>query len=188
MKPDRRALIAASAVTIIAEQGPRALTHRAIDQSLELPAGSTSYYFRTRESLLEATALHIVHRSRSTFDELHERPSDPAALTAEYLDDLLSHRRHELIARYALLVETPRDSALHQLLEGSLFSLEKARPVFETVGVDDPDVSAANFLSLLEGLIFDYCLGSRSRDPHSSETVRQLRIPIDIYLRGVGVI
>jgi hypothetical protein len=37
-------------------------------------------------------------------------------------------------------------------------------------------------------LIFDYCLGSRSRDPHSSETVRQLRIPIDIYLRGVGVI
>ena len=82
MKPDRRALIAASAVTIIAEQGPRALTHRAVDQSLELPAGSTSYYFRTREALLEATALHIVHRSRSIFDELRERPSDPAALTA----------------------------------------------------------------------------------------------------------
>ena len=142
----------------------------------------------TREALLEATALHIVHRSRSIFDELRERPSDPAALTAEYLDDLLSHRRHELIARYALLLETPRDSALHQLLEGSLFSSEKARPVFETAGVDDPDVSAANFLSLLEGLTFDYCLGSRSRDPHSSETVRQLRIPIDIYLRGVGVI
>ena len=118
-----------------------------------------------------------MHRSRSIFDELRERPSDPAALTAEYLDDLLSHRRHELIARYALLLETPRDSALHQLLEGSLFSSEKARPVFETAGVDDPDVSAANFLSLLEGLTFDYCLGSRSRDPHSSETVRQLRIP-----------
>ncbi|MDJ0113765.1 TetR family transcriptional regulator, partial [Rhodococcus erythropolis] len=67
MNPDRRALIAASAVTIIAEQGPRALTHRAVDQFLELPAGSTSYYFRTREALLEATALHIVHRSRSTF-------------------------------------------------------------------------------------------------------------------------
>ena len=133
-----------------------------------------------------STALHIVHRSRSTFGELRERPSDPAALTAEYLDDLLSHRRHELIARYALLLETPRDSALHQLLEDSLFSREKARPVFDIVGVDDPDVAAANFLSLLEGLIFDYCLGARSRDPRSSETVRQLRIPIDIYLRGVG--
>ncbi|MDV8006689.1 TetR family transcriptional regulator [Rhodococcus sp. IEGM 1318] len=186
MKPDRRALIAASSVTIIAEQGPRALTHRAVDQSLELPAGSTSYYFRTRKALLEATALHIMHRSRSTFDELHKRPTDPAALTAEYLDDLLSHRRHELIARYALLLEIPRDSTLRQLLEGSLFSLKKARAVFETVGVDDPDAAAANFLSLLEGLIFDYCLGARSRDPRSSETVRQLRIPIDIYLRGVG--
>jgi hypothetical protein len=75
---------------------------------------------------------------------------------------------------------------LHQLLEDSLFSREKARPVFDIVGVDDPDVAAANLLSLLEGLIFDYCLGARSRDPRSSETVRQLRIPIDIYLRGVG--
>ncbi|MDI9903421.1 TetR family transcriptional regulator [Rhodococcus sp. IEGM 1409] len=186
MKSDRRALIAASAVTVIAEQGPRALTHRAVDQSLDLPSGSTSYYFRTREALLEATALHIVHRSRSTFGELRERPGNPAAVTAEYLDDLLSRRRNELIARYALLMETPRDSALHQLLEGSLFSLEKARPIFETIGVDDPDVAATNFLSLLEGLIFDHCLGARSRDLRSSETVRQLRIPIDIYLRGVG--
>ncbi|MES9513194.1 TetR/AcrR family transcriptional regulator [Rhodococcus erythropolis] len=185
MKPDRRALIAASAVMIIAEQGPRALTHRAVDQSLELPAGSTSYYFRTRETLLDATALHIVQRSRSTFSGLLESHGDPATLTAEYLDDLLSQRRNELIARYALLLETPRDSTLHQLLEGSLFSLEKAIPIFETIGVDDPDVAAANFLSLLEGLIFDYCLGSRSRDPRSTETVRQLRIPIDIYLHGV---
>ncbi|QIP38108.1 putative TetR family transcriptional regulator [Rhodococcus erythropolis] len=153
-------------------------------------------FLPVRRRTISALARHFSKQPHCTSCTGHVRlstnsargPSDPAALTAEYLDDLLSHRRHELIARYALLLETPRDSALHQLLEGSLFSLEKARPVFETVGVDNPDVSAANFLSLLEGLIFDYCLGSRSRDPHSSETVRQLRIPIDIYLHGVGVL
>lgn len=53
MNADRRPLMGACAVTIIAEHGPRALTHRAVDAAMGIPQGSTSYYFRTRESLLQ---------------------------------------------------------------------------------------------------------------------------------------
>ncbi|MCJ0904626.1 TetR/AcrR family transcriptional regulator [Rhodococcus sp. ARC_M6] len=189
MKVDRRTLIAECAVTIIADQGPRALTHRAVDHSLKLPAGSTSYYFRTREALLESIALHIVERSRSAFTELLGTHIAPSRLTAEYLDDLLTHRRNELIARYALLIEMQGKLELCKLLAGSLFSQEKAHEAFQSAGVAEPDSAAADFLSLLEGLIFDHCLGARSRDtaePGTTERIRRLQIPIDAYLRGVN--
>ncbi|MDI9917560.1 TetR family transcriptional regulator [Rhodococcus sp. IEGM 1379] len=189
MNVDRRTLIAECAVTIIADQGPRALTHRAVDQSLKLPTGSTSYYFRTREALLEAIARHIVERSRSTFIELLGTHIDPARLTAEYLDDLLTHRRNELIARHALLIEMRGNPALCKLLAGSLFSQEKAQQRFQSAGVADPGNAATDFLSLLEGLIFDHCLGARSRDTAelgTTERIRRLQIPIEAYLHGVN--
>lgn len=183
--PDRRTRIAAAAVTIIADLGPRALTHRAVDRMLDLPAGSTSYYFRTRDALLEATARHIVQRSRSTFAELLDHRSDPARLTAEYLDDLLTNRRAELIARYALLMESRAPSPLRELLEDSLFSRSSAAHLFPDQA--DTDAAASDFLSLLEGLIFDRCLGGRSRHRDlPGDGARQLHAPIDAYLRGLG--
>ena len=187
MTGDRRHLIGACAVTIIAEHGPRALTHRAVDAAMGIPQGSTSYYFRTREALLAAAVQHIVERSRSTFDELLETNSDPATLIARYLGDLLSRRRDELIARYALLLETRSNRELHDALAQSLFSTAKAQEIFVRHGVTNPESAATDLVSLLEGLIFDRCIGARSTPTHhaeSSEFVLQLRIPIDAYLRG----
>ncbi|WFR73994.1 TetR family transcriptional regulator [Prescottella defluvii] len=43
-RPPRTALIADAAVTLIAQQGLRALTHRAVDRAAGIPEGSTSYY------------------------------------------------------------------------------------------------------------------------------------------------
>lgn len=187
MTGDRRHLIGACAVTIIAEHGPRALTHRAVDAAMGIPQGSTSYYFRTREALLAAAVQHIVERSRSTFDELLETNSDPATLIARYLGDLLSRRRDELIARYALLLETRSNRELHDALAQSLFSTARAQEIFVRHGVKNPECAAADLASLLEGLLFDRCIGARSTPTHhaeSSELVLQLRIPIDAYLRG----
>lgn len=41
--PDRRALIAETTLDLIARDGLRALTHRAVDRALDLPDGSCSY-------------------------------------------------------------------------------------------------------------------------------------------------
>lgn len=64
---DRRVLIVDSAIDLVAAQGLRALTHRALDTALELPAGSTSYYFRTKRALIEAIVDRIALRSRTDF-------------------------------------------------------------------------------------------------------------------------
>ncbi|MFE2141899.1 TetR/AcrR family transcriptional regulator, partial [Streptomyces sp. NPDC059456] len=52
--PDRRTLIADAAISLVAAAGLRGLTHRAVDGAARLPAGSTSYYFRTRTALIGA--------------------------------------------------------------------------------------------------------------------------------------
>ena len=47
MEQDRRQLIARTALHVLATAGARGLTHRAVDTAAAVPAGSTSYYFRT---------------------------------------------------------------------------------------------------------------------------------------------
>ena len=50
----RRDAIADAAIHLVATQGLRGLTHRAVDAVAGLPPGSTSYYLRTRKALLTA--------------------------------------------------------------------------------------------------------------------------------------
>lgn len=75
--PDRRDLIADAAISTVATAGLRGLTHRAVDAAAGLPAGSTSYYFRTRSALISAcyhrlAALSVADADRWEAD--HGRP------------------------------------------------------------------------------------------------------------------
>ena len=58
----RRALIADAAISTLARDGMRGLTHRAVDRTAGLPEGSASYYFRTRQALLQATVERLAER------------------------------------------------------------------------------------------------------------------------------
>ncbi|MFE1596416.1 TetR/AcrR family transcriptional regulator [Nocardia sp. NPDC058705] len=184
MSTDRRVQIVAGAVDLIATRGIRALTHRALDAQLALPSGSTSYYFRTRQALIEAVADGITARSRADFvaaqyestthpeyrtevarDEATGQPMDPVRVAhdiATWIDHLLTHRRNDLIARHALIIEVLSDPELHARLAGSLFSLDRATGLFEALGAADPRESAHDLLALLEGLVFDRFAGLRA--------------------------
>ncbi|WP_194825616.1 TetR/AcrR family transcriptional regulator [Nocardia sp. XZ_19_231] len=187
MSTDRRVRIVAGAVELIATQGIRALTHRAVDTRLALPPGSTSYYFRTRQALIEAVAEGITARSRADFlaaqQEFANRQSlDPAQVAhdiATWLDQLLTHRRNDLIARHALIIEVLSEPELHARLAGSLFSLDRATALFDALGAVDPRASAHDFLALLEGLVFDRFAGLRAG---SAATVDQLALPLTEFL------
>lgn len=213
MSTDRRAQIVAGAIELIATRGIRALTHRALDTQLALPPGSTSYYFRTRQALIEAVADGITARSRADFVAAqYESANHPEALTqvardessrpeqltpigeptgqpmdpvrvardvATWLDHLLTHRRSELIARHALIIEVLSDPELHARLAGSLFSLDRATELFAAMGAAEPRESAHDFLALLEGLVFDRFAGLRAG---SAGNVDQLTPPLSEFL------
>ena len=73
----RRAEIADAAITTLARDGMRGLTHRAVDRTAGLPEGSASYYFRTRQALLKATV-----------DRLAELDSTDMAASSGRFEDL----------------------------------------------------------------------------------------------------
>ncbi|MGC4988044.1 TetR/AcrR family transcriptional regulator [Nocardia salmonicida] len=187
MSTDRRVRIVAGAVELIATQGIRALTHRAVDTRLALPPGSTSYYFRTRQALIEAVADGITARSRADFlaaqrEFANRQALDPAQVArdiATWLEQLLTHRRNDLIARHALIIEVLSEPELHARLAGSLFSLDRATALFAALGAVDPRASARDFLALLEGLVFDRFAGLRAG---SAADVDQLARPLADFL------
>ncbi|MFD3746687.1 TetR/AcrR family transcriptional regulator [Nocardia sp. NPDC058633] len=187
MSTDRRDQIVVGAIELIATRGVRALTHRALDTQLALPPGSTSYYFRTRQALIEAVAEGITARSRADFvaaqpDSPPGRPPDPTQVArdvADWLDHLLAHRRHELIARHALIIEVMSDPPLHARLAGSLFSLDRASELFAALGAAEPRTSAHDFLALLEGLVFDRFAGLRAG---ATGDIDQLARPLADFL------
>ncbi|MGW4633892.1 TetR/AcrR family transcriptional regulator [Nocardia sp. NPDC004415] len=190
MSTDRRSQIVRGAIDLIATRGIRALTHRAVDTHLELPPGSTSYYFRTRNALIEAVADGITARSRTDFAAaraLSALPGeaaigDPVQVArdiAAWLTELLTDRRNDLVARHALLIEVRSDPGLHARLAGSLFSLDRATELFTALGAPHPARAAGDFLALLEGLVFDRFAGLRADRP---VTVAELTGPVSQFL------
>src|SRR5664279_1287948 len=71
---DRREAMADAAIAIIGERGLRALTHRAVDQALVLPDGSTSYYLRTRHALLERVVGRLGERTAADLRAVQVSP------------------------------------------------------------------------------------------------------------------
>ncbi|MEU0543979.1 TetR family transcriptional regulator [Nocardia sp. NPDC005978] len=224
---DRRTRIVDSAIDLVAAQGLRALTHRALDTALELPPGSTSYYFRTKRALIEAIVDHIALRSRSDFAAAGEalrvpgiapgagtspgtEPSvsgpsnsrsgggtpgdstsgdiDIPALAlgiADWLDRLLAQRRNHLIVRHALIIELQGDEELHAKLVGCLFSHRHATELYRALGSRSPAEAAADFIAVIEGLVFDRFAGARTTlVPGTPESRRQLTRVLTIQLRA----
>ncbi|MGW4579380.1 TetR/AcrR family transcriptional regulator [Rhodococcus aetherivorans] len=194
--PDRRTLIAETTLDLIARDGLRALTHRAVDRALALPDGSCSYYFRTRGALLDAAVHRLAERSRDAFEHSGlTRPTTPvdvdaaARAVATALDRDLAHRRRDLLVRYALATDPAIGAEQRAGLAAALFSRAAARDLMAACGADDADSAAADLVSLAEGLTVDRLLGARSLEGLAAGTaasVAQLARPIAVYLRGLA--
>ncbi|WP_067655618.1 TetR/AcrR family transcriptional regulator [Nocardia harenae] len=103
----KRTLVLDTALRLLGERGPRALTHRAVDEAAELPPGSTSNYFRTRAALLIGITGRLEERDHAAFDHA-PAPRDPTELV-DLLSALLRHAvtadEPATLARYALMLE-----------------------------------------------------------------------------------
>lgn len=184
---DRRTAIADAAIDLIAASGLRALTHRRIDAVLELPTGSTSYYFRTKSDLLSAVIDRITSSSRDTFgrfsfganspdgaagDAAELAGEDPVEVTVRYLRHLLVERQAQLRTRNSLLFDPSVDSDARASLEASLFSADRAAELLGDRALGD------GYVALCGGLV----IAALAR---GSDRV-DMRAPIVTYLTGAG--
>lgn len=161
---DRRTLIADSAIEVIARDGVRALTHRAVDAEAGLPAGSTSYYCRTRTQLLALTVERLVALLRGYVETCgiqQAEPADPAALAGALVEmesGLLEDYRAELLARSALILELTDRLDTAELLAALLDPSDLAGAL-QTAGIRHPEQACQDVLSTLEGLLWERLVG-----------------------------
>jgi DNA-binding transcriptional regulator YbjK len=185
---DRRAAIGDAAIGIVARSGLRSLTHRAIDRELGLPAGSTSYYARTRRRLVETMVQRLADR---TVQDLRPAPAPPPADVAGTaralagLVDRLASRPDDHRVRYALAVDLAGDPELHAVITTAspvrADMLAAAAATLERIGVPEPRRHAPALLALVDGLLFDRVAGA-GRDPASRPDAQAL---LHAYLRGL---
>jgi DNA-binding transcriptional regulator YbjK len=79
----RRPLLADAAIAVLARDGGRGLTHRAVDREAHVPEGTTKNYHPTRQSLLEAVATRMADTHSAAIDRLRE--TTPASATPTQL-------------------------------------------------------------------------------------------------------
>ncbi|GAA1310925.1 TetR/AcrR family transcriptional regulator [Pseudonocardia xinjiangensis] len=155
---DRRTEILDAALHVLAEQGMRGLTHRAVDAAAGIPPGSTSYYFRSRsalvagcvERLLEIDVqvdLPVVRSGATDVTSL-------AAVLASVCVAMVTEERYRTLARFELTLAAVRDEHLRaELLRGGDTIRRLTADLVRPLGATDPDRSADELAATLDGLI-----------------------------------
>ena len=111
---NRRELLAECAIEVLAREGGRGLTHRAIDREAGVPEGTTKNYHPTRGSLLVAAARHIAREHTAALRELRDQmpaevtKADIATLYATMLRRMVTDARSQFLALFELHLEGVR--------------------------------------------------------------------------------
>jgi DNA-binding transcriptional regulator YbjK len=115
--PERRTALIDAAIEVLAAEGARGLTFRAVDTAAGVPNGTASNYFANRDDLLTQAGLRIHDRLGPDPADLDQPPS------AEFLTALVQLLRHRLaadrtgyLALLELRLEATRRPALQQAL------------------------------------------------------------------------
>lgn len=109
----RRSALADAAIRVLAEEGARGLTHRAVDAAAGTPRGTASNYFPSRGDLVAALVDRIGRRLESDPRDIPSQtgPLSDRKLFAEYLRDVvrrLSADPHVALALFELRLEATR--------------------------------------------------------------------------------
>lgn len=119
----RRTLLLDSAIHLLAREGARGLSYRALDNAAELPTGTASNYFRNRMELLHQIALHVHERlmpDPQWLEEILQKRTGRELYTAllENLVERVLREQHTSLALLELRLEATRNPELR----ASLFS------------------------------------------------------------------
>lgn len=158
---ERRAAIADAGLRVLAREGARGLTHRAVDTAAGVPAGTTSNYFRSRDALIAGLVTRIGERLAPTPADLDQRAGTPPsrALFADYLRDIvrrLSQNSEVTLALFELRLEGARRPELAEVLASWQRAAFDADIAFnEAAGLPGGRREIALFHYAIDGLLFD---------------------------------
>ena len=174
---ERRAGLADAALRVLAREGARGLTHRAVDAEAGAPTGTASNYFRSRPALIGAIADRIAVRlapEPATLDELGALPPS-RELFATYIRDIvrrLTVHRDVALALFELRLETGRRPELADVVGAWLRDNFEGDVAFNAAaGLPGGRAEIALFHYAIDGLLFDRLTTSIDPDTSTDDVV-----------------
>ncbi|GAB2444850.1 TetR family transcriptional regulator C-terminal domain-containing protein [Nocardioides hungaricus] len=155
--PRRRQLLDA-ALHVIADEGLKGLTHRAVDRRAGLPEGSCSAYLRTRRALQAALTEYVADTLLADVDRLADELActsepDGVAPTLDLFQRWLD-RRELLVARLELTMAASRDPELAGLLAAHRGRLiELVERIMTATGKEHSEARAEALVASYDGIL-----------------------------------
>ena len=87
----RRTALLDAAIDVLAEEGARGLTYRAIDAKAEVPAGTASNYFASRDELMSEVSTRVTERLTPSDESIAESLALPRdkSLSVKFMHDII---------------------------------------------------------------------------------------------------
>ncbi|MFI8593849.1 TetR/AcrR family transcriptional regulator [Microbacterium sp. NPDC078428] len=147
-----------AALTLVGEQGVRALTHARVDAAAGLPRGSTSNWFRTRDALVAGVVTHLAESERAEIATAGPPMIDTPDQLTDAFSGLIAMQTGPLAARtrarYALFLEGAHDRVmLEPLLAQRAAYVEWTASLLAHVGAAHPADAVRTLMAASEGLI-----------------------------------
>ncbi|MDI9831267.1 MULTISPECIES: TetR/AcrR family transcriptional regulator [unclassified Streptomyces] len=160
--PERRAALVDAGVEVLAREGARGLTFRAVDAEAGVPVGTASNYFTGRADLLRQidARLHVrLAPDPKVMAGLLERPKDRSLVTA-FMHDLMGRATRDRTGYLALLemrLEASRRPELRDAFTKSVRGdLDEALAFHRSAGLPGGDeVVTVLYLAML-GLLMEH--------------------------------
>ncbi|MEU9857549.1 TetR family transcriptional regulator [Streptomyces sp. NPDC047974] len=158
---ERRAALVDAAIEVLAREGARGLTFRAVDTEAGVPTGTASNYFANRDALLTQAGARVYERLRpdeATMEATRTAPRDKETYTRimRELVGRVSSFRTGYLALLELRLEATRRPALRSILTERVRADVEANVAFhESSGLPGDATSVKLLLLALNWLIVE---------------------------------
>jgi len=157
----RRADLLDAAIRLIGAQGLDAVTHRAVAAAAGVPPATPSYYFRSKDELIDEALRLVADREITRLRQHRDALGDPGAdvaawaggITAWLEEQLNGEGRIALLAQYHLQLEGARRPELAGVLRSWAQATHGlAQEALTLLGAPDPDPAALLLVCAIDGL------------------------------------
>ena len=151
---ERRREILHATLGLIEKGGVEAVTHRAVGEASDVPLGSVTYYFPTKDELLrealECWVSEEVGRLEAVVAAIEGEGLSPAEAAARWSE--LRRDPHQ-VAQFDLYLAAARDPGLRSAAAEAFAAYERvAAAALRAAGLSEPERAASLFVALADGL------------------------------------
>lgn len=171
---------------LVAEGGLQAVTHRSVERAAEVPHGSVTYHFGSRDDLVFAMVDRLVEEceravadiARDVAMALARAPAVPSGgagarididRAADALVTWIDDGRQRHLARLELELAAARDPRLRErMTEAALVFWRLCEPIVLALGSEHPELDGRAMAASIDGLLLDRL----SHEPADPRVVR----------------